>query len=162
MEVKKIETTKEYLNQISYIDVMINNTLSEISMLRDTAYNISICNDKERVQTSKGRDILGDTVAKIYDLEKEADTLVDEYADIKRKIVWQINGLIFENKLYTEILFKRYVEKKTFEEIAVDLHMSSNYIKHSHGDALVVFERKYGEEYLGKESFLKLPKQSTK
>ena len=52
-----------------------------------------------------------------------------------------------EESVY-QILFSRYIEKKTFEKIATEMEYSWRQIVRLHGKALQQFEKKYGEEYL--------------
>ena len=51
--------TKQYLNQISRLDRMINNKLSEISQLRELAMSVSAVKSEERVQTTPNFDKIG-------------------------------------------------------------------------------------------------------
>lgn len=46
------------------------------------------------------------------------------------------------------ILFARYIEKKTFEVIATEMKYSWRQVVRLHGTALKQFEKKYGEGYL--------------
>ena len=108
--------TKTYLQQISRLDRMINNKLSEIQQFRELARSVSAVKNEERVKTSPNFDKMGSTYCKIEKMEKELDDLIDTYVDKKNLIVSQIDGI--DNETYYHILFARYVEKKTFEKIA--------------------------------------------
>ena len=44
--------TKDYLSQVSRLNKMINNKLSEISQLRELSVSISAIGNDEKVQTS--------------------------------------------------------------------------------------------------------------
>ena len=68
--------TKEYLNQISRMNRMINNKLTEISQLREMACSISAIKNEERVQSTPNFDKIGTVVSKIVDMEKEVDRLI--------------------------------------------------------------------------------------
>ena len=87
-------TTKDYLRQIYRYERMINNNLAEIYQLRSLASNISIAITGDKVQTSGNKDTLGNTMAKIYDLEKEVDALVDSLYEKKQIIVDQIESML--------------------------------------------------------------------
>ena len=106
--------TKTYLQQISRLDRMINNKLSEIQQFRELARSVSAVKNEERVKTSPNFDKMGSTYCKIEKMEKELDDLIDTYVDKKNLIVSQIDGI--DNETYYHILFARYVEKKTFEK----------------------------------------------
>ena len=54
--------TKTYLNQISRLDKMIQNKLSEIYRLKTIACSVTVSTDKEAVDVSSDKDKLGSTV----------------------------------------------------------------------------------------------------
>ena len=136
--------TKQYLQQIERLDKMIQNKLSEIYQLKTMACSVTVSNEKERVQTSYDNDRLGSTVAKIVDLEKETDMLVDRFIDKRSHIISQIDGL--DNIDYYHVLSMRYVARNTFEEIAKKTNWSIRKVFSIHGEALKEFERLYGSE----------------
>ena len=138
-------TTKEYLCQISRLDRMINNKLSEISQLRELAMSVSAITNEERVQTTPNFDKIGTAYCKIEEMEEKLDKLIDEFVDKKNLIISQIDKI--ENETYYEILFARYIEKKTFEKIADEMAYSWRQIIRLHGGALQEFEKKYGNTY---------------
>ena len=138
-------TTKEYLCQISRLDRMINNKLSEISQLRELAMSVSAITNEERVQTTPNFDKIGTAYCKIEEMEEKLDKLIDEFVDKKNLIISQIDKI--ENETYYEILFARYIEKKTFEKIADEMTYSWRQVIRLHGRALQEFEKKYGNTY---------------
>lgn len=139
-------TTKQYLNQIARINRMINNKLAEIYQLKTTACSISVSMNEDKVQTSQGNDILGNAIAKIVDLEIEINKSIDVYVNMMEKIASQIGSI--QDIMEYQVLFSRYIEFKTFEQIAVDNNYSVRQILRIHGNALVEFEKKFGQEYL--------------
>lgn len=139
-------TTKEYLGQISRLNRMINNKLTEIAQFKDMAASISSPQSGERVQTTPNFDKIGTKYAKIDEMERKIDGMVDELVDKKEKIIQQIDSMEDENTY--NILFARYIEKKTFEVIAIEMKYSWRQVIRLHGTALKQFEKKYGEVYL--------------
>ena len=137
--------TKTYLQQISRLDRMINNKLSEISQLRELAMSVSAVKNEERVQNTPNFDKIGTAYCKIEEMEEKLDKLIDEYVDKKNLIISQIDGI--ENETYHEILFARYIERKTFEKIADEMTYSFRNVTRLHGRALQEFEKKYGNLY---------------
>ena len=125
---------------------MINNKLSEISQLRELSVSISAIGNDEKVQTSPNFDKIGTTVAKIDEMENNLDKMIDEYLVKRERIIAQIDTM--EEESVYQILFSRYIEKKTFEKIATEMKYSWRQIVRLHGKALQQFEKKYGEEYL--------------
>jgi DNA-directed RNA polymerase specialized sigma subunit len=142
-------TTKEYLGQISRLNRMINNKLTEIAQLKDMAASISAPQSGERVQTTPNFDKIGTRYAKIDEMERKIDGMVDELVDKKEKIIQQIDSMEDENTY--NILFARYIEKKTFEVIATEMKYSWRQVVRLHGTALKQFEKKYGKEYLNEQ-----------
>lgn len=94
--------TKTYLNQISRLDKMIQNKLSEIYRLKTIACSVTVPTDKEAVDVSSDKDKLGSTVTKIVDLEKDTDRLVDEFMRKRNHIIGQIDSM--ENTDYYHVL----------------------------------------------------------
>ena len=138
-------TTKDYLNQISRLNRMINNKLVEIQQLKEMSCSISAITNGEKVQTSLSPDKIGSSIAKIDEMERNIDSMIDEYVDKKNLIISQIDSI--GNETYYNILFAKYVERKTFEKIADEMTYSWRQIVRLHGRALQEFERLYGDAY---------------
>ena len=138
--------TKQYLGQISRLDRMIKNKMTELSQYKDLAYGLSAITNEERVQTTPEFDKMSGKIAKIIEMEQKIDSLIDEYVDKKNLIISQIDSM--ENETSYEILFARYIEKKTFEKIADEMNYSFRNTTRLHGRALREFENKFGETYL--------------
>ena len=125
---------------------MINNKLSELAELKELSKSISAVSNKERVQTSMEQDKIGNVLSKIDEMEREIDKMIDSYSDKRMHIIGQIDSMEDENSY--DILFSRYIEKKTFEKIADTKNYSFRQIIRLHGIALKQFEEKYGSEYM--------------
>ena len=139
-------TTKDYLNQVGRLNRMINNKLVEIAQLKELACSISAIQTGERVQATPNYDKIGTAYAKIDEMERKLDKMIDTYVDKKNHIIGQIDGI--EDEMLYNILFARYIERKTFEKIATELEYSWRQIIRLHGKALKQFENQYGREYL--------------
>lgn len=131
--------TKSYLQQISRLDRMVKNKLSELAELKTMALGVGALNDGERVQTSGDKDRLGNAVARIVDMEKEIDELVDQFVDLKKDILQMLSML--ENQKHKQILFKKYFEYKSIYTIADELGMSDRGCKKAHKRALEEFKK---------------------
>lgn len=138
--------TREYLSQIKFLDRMINNKLTEIYQLKTMVSSISVSNEPDRVQTSPDMDRMGSTVAKIVDMERELDKIIDSMLEKKNCIIKQIEDV--GEYIYYDVLFSRYIECKSFEQIAEKMNYSTRQILRIHGKALIEFEKKYGNLYL--------------
>lgn len=142
-------TTKEYLNQISRLNRMINNKLAEISQLRELSCSISAVSTEERVRSTPNLDRIGSTYAKIDEMERNLDKIIDDFTEKKQKIISQIDSM--ENENVYNVLFSHYIEKKSFEKISVEMDYSYRQTIRLHGKALRQFEEKFGDEYLKKK-----------
>lgn len=137
---------KQYLGQIGMYDRKIQNKLAEIYQLRTMASSISIAYDNERVQTSGNKDKIGNTVAKIADLEAEADDLVAEMVAKRTTIIKQLENL--DNETYYAILHSKYVKHNmSFGQIGNEIGYSRRRIIDLHEQALTAFDEKYGSLY---------------
>ena len=140
--------TKKYLSQIERLDRVIQNKLTEIYQLKTMACNIVVSTENERVQSSGDKERMASTVAKIVDIEREIDSLIDTQLERKNVIIGQIESLE-RNDMY-HILFNRYVKRASFGDIAKEMNYSERHIITLHGEALQEFERKFGNLYLEK------------
>lgn len=138
--------TKQYLNQVRRYDRMISNKLSEIYQLKTLATSISVATDGDRVQSSGSKDRMGNTVARLVDLERETDKLIQVYTEKRQVIISQIDSM--EDMNFYDVLFHRYIEGKTFEAISEDIHYSWRQVMRIHDDALAAFEKKFGSCYM--------------
>lgn len=138
--------TQDYLRQIERLDRMIQNKLCEINQLKCMATSITVAPKEVNVQASSDKDRLGNTVSKLVDLERETDELVDKYIVKRKKIIGQIDDIKDTNMYH--VLSERYIARKDFSTIAVEMGYSFRQVCRIHGSALNEFERKYGSEYL--------------
>ena len=139
-------TTKDYLNQISRLDNRIQNKLTEIMQYRELSISLTAVNSDIKVRTSPDMDKIGSSIARLAEMEQQLDALIDRFVDKKTHIVAQIDAM--EDEVQYQVLFARYIERKTFEKIALELNYSLRQISRVHEKALLEFETTYGHEYL--------------
>lgn len=96
---------------------------------------------RDRVQTSVSGDPISNTVIRYLSLEEEIDRQINQFVDLKNQIINQIQELKDIN--YVQVLFKRYVEYKGLEVIAIEMGYTYPYVRALHGHALQEFERTY-------------------
>ena len=134
---------KEYLQQLKRLDELINQKIKEVTDLRERATSVSgIDYSKDKVQTSPSGDApFVKLIGKIADLEAEINAEIDSFVNEKHKIINQIQSL--KNADYISLLFKRYVEFKKFEIIAIEMNFTYQYVLELHGCALREFEITY-------------------
>ena len=142
-------TTKDYLNQISRLNRMINNKLTEITQLRELSCSISAIGNEEKVISSSDPDKIGATYAKIDEMERNLDKMIDEYIEKKNLIIGQIDGIENEDCYNQVFLFNIFIYHliKMIDEY-IEMKYSWRQIIRLHGKALKAFEEKYGNTYL--------------
>jgi len=129
---------KAYLQQIKLYDTHITNKLSELSRLKELVTSITATWKDDVVSSSGSKDKLGDTVAKIVDLENEVNKAIDNLIDRKNQISAILEQL--NDPDHVAVLHKRYVLYMTWEEIAYDMHMTYRNVCYIHGRALQAVE----------------------
>nr|DAL53505.1 MAG TPA_asm: Protein of unknown function (DUF1492) [Caudoviricetes sp.] len=133
-------TTKQYLGQIRMLDIKIRQRQREAAELKLAATCTGSASAQgEKVQTSASGDKLLNAVARYVDLEAETQSMIDGMQKRRHKIIAEIQSL--EDSRYIEILYKRYVEFKRFDQIAQECNYSCTHIKRMHGQALQEFTK---------------------
>ena len=134
------KTPKEYLRQLRTAEIKIEQKEEELERLKSSLESISAGTDSERVQTTP-RDRLSEEITRIVDLEKEINSDLGAMLMLRNKIINEIQSM--DNPVYIDILYKRYVQYKSLEEIAVEMSYSYTRLRHLHGRALQGFKKKY-------------------
>ena len=134
------KTPKEYLRQLRTAEIKIEQKEEELERLKSSLESISTGTDSERVQTTP-RDRLSEEITRIVDLEKEINSDLGAMLMLRNKIINEIQSM--DNPVYKNILYKRYVQYKSLEEIAVEMSYSYTRLRHLHGRALQGFKKKY-------------------
>lgn len=134
---------KEYLQKLKKLDTIINQKIKEIDNLKVMCTSVSSLDySKDRVQTSPdGIAPYVKTLDRICDMQDKINMEIDRFIDEKHKIINQIQGL--SDSRHIDVLFKRYVEYKSFETISVEINLSYTYVIEVHGYALQEFEKTY-------------------
>lgn len=120
-------TADEFLSQIEKYDTLIDGKLNERQKLWCLATKVTASFDREAVQTSGISDKVGDIGAKLVDIEREIDEMVDLYIDIQKDCIRVIERLSNKPLMY-KVLHKHYVEYMSYTEIAEEEHYSYTWI----------------------------------
>ena len=137
----KLVKAKDYLKQIEILDKCIDQKQIECDELKLRAESTGGIQYGDRVQTSPNGDTLEKKVVKYVQIEQEINEMIDKFVDMKHEIINQIQGL--SDVKHIDVLFKKYVQYKSLEQIAVEMNYSYPYIRELHGYALADFERTY-------------------
>lgn len=131
---------KEYLSQLKNLDIKINHKIQELYELKQGLFSFPSVDYSD---FQEGKTVSGDArfVIKITDIEEKytaINTEIERYIDLKHEIINRIHQLSCSMSM--ELLFKRYVEFKRFEVIAVEMSYTYSWTKHLHRRALKKFE----------------------
>ena len=126
---------KKYLQQVELCDKHINNLLEEKARLEDLSLRITANLSSEGGGFSGGHgDKVGTAAGKIVDLEREINASIDRYVDLKRQVKEVIEQVKEPDQV--ELLYKRYFQFETWEQIACEMHMEYRSVTRVHGRAL--------------------------
>lgn len=133
-------TAKKYLTQLMKLDEQIKQKQSQVEELKEMMGNIgSFDYSEERVQSSGScKSQVEESTVRLLELENEVKEDIIRFALMKDKMIKEIHQLAEPN--YIKLLFKRYVEFKRLEEIAVEMKYTYEYTRKLHGDALQNFQ----------------------
>lgn len=130
---------KRYLQQIRLYDSCINAKLEERSRLKAMVTKITPTIKQDAVSGGGNQDKMAETVAKLIDLEAEIDRAVGRYVDARNAVVGTVDK-VTDARLH-KVLSKRYVEFKTWEQIACEMGKSYQWVCKLHGIALQAVEK---------------------
>ena len=129
--------SKEYLQQIRKLNVLIDIKWSEIQSLRSILTNTGVSVGNEPVKHSTEGDKFSNVIGKIIEAEEELNKSIDEYVDLKKEVLCVTEQL--EPK-YLQILYKRYFEFKRWEVIADEIGYNLQHTTKLHGYALKMID----------------------
>ena len=134
---------KDYLLQCRQIEEQIRQIDTEIQSLRDEQILLrSPWPDGQPHGTGKS-DPVGDQAAKIVDLIQRLEVKQLKKRGelwLKRAEIIETIGLV-QDEVLNRLLWLRYVQGVSFEEVAVDMHYSYRHVTRLHGEALQRVEK---------------------
>ena len=84
-------SAKEYLEEIRQLDKIINAKIEQLEDLRHMKITATITDD---IRTGEVKDRVGDTVAKIVELEWEINDDIDRLIDMKTEAIKKIGSVL--------------------------------------------------------------------
>ena len=129
----------EFLKQYRVCMVRIRKLEGQIQELDDLMSHITPEMSSDRVQSSHPPDKLGQLVAKKVDLVTQLMGEIDEAIEVMNEIEEVINKV--EPVGYQMILQKKYIEGKTWEQVAREVCYSSQWIWILHRRALAEVDK---------------------
>lgn len=117
--------TKRMLKNIKRLDLAANQKMKE----------------KNDVERRYGHLENEDISEKIEQISEEMSRRIEEFLEKRNEIVNIIHSVPMDVK-YIEIIYKKYIEYKEFEEIAVEMSFSYPYVVELHRSAINELSRK--------------------
>ena len=130
-----VSEIKQQLRQLKQLNNIVQSKLDEIETLNSLAQRMTNVSKNILIQKSTPQDKLSELIPKIVDLKNELKKDVDNLLNLKLDIIQKINNV--ENNDYKLLLTLRYLNFKTWEEIAVAMGYSYQWIHVLHGRALI-------------------------
>ncbi len=131
---------KEYLEYVRSLDIRLRMKDSQISQLqRDICCIRALDYTKDRISGGSPVDI-SDKIARLDELIREANDEWDELIEMREQAKTLISKL--ESATQQEVLTKRYIQNKRWEQIAVELNITWRHTFRIHRAALEEFSQK--------------------
>lgn len=124
---------KDYLQQISKLDKMIQNKMIEKEQWKDMATSTTASSDGERVQSSGSQQKMADAVCKYVAIEAEINSQIDKLIELKKDVISTIEQL---PSTEYDLLHIVYIQFKSFEEAAEIYKKTYSWATTVHGRAL--------------------------
>lgn len=127
-------TAQEYFNQAYRLDQRINSKIEQLRTLNELALKATATYTGMPHSPNKGSQTMANTVDRIIDLQDEINRDIDELVDLKAEIRTVIDTVA--NTDLRLILEERYLNWKSWEQIAVSLGYNLRYLHRLHRQAL--------------------------
>lgn len=127
---------KRYFEQIREKELHIRRKREEIERLRASLEARGIDYSKDRVVSSPS-DKMPSIVAKYLDMERTTDIAEENFINLRNKIIDELQNI---SPKHGEILYARYLEYKSYSEIAKDIDRSEKTVKSLLNNALMEFD----------------------
>lgn len=125
---------RDYLGQAFRLDQRINSKIEQVRSLNDLATKCTSTITGMPGNPNRGKDSIGDIIAKIVDLQEEINKDIDALVDLKAEIYSVVQSI--ENVECRTLLELRYLSFMRWEEIAVQLNYGMENVYRLHRKAL--------------------------
>lgn len=138
--------TKKELRQFSWIQEDIRKLEGQLLELQTRATKITQqLSDMPKPPQDNNKDRMGDIVVNIMNTEKLINKQLKKGYRLQAKIMREVEILPYREKV---LIISRYIEDKSWRQIAKEMHYCTRQILRIHGEALKKLERK--GEYNGR------------
>ena len=134
-------TAKERLRQIASLDSRIANRLRLVEYYMDKATSLEHALKSIVVQSNSAVSPMEECVVKAIDLARDIQAEIDTLRDERRTVVRDLDAL--PSGRLKDVLERRYISapRESWADIAADMGLDEDYVKHLHGWALEAFGR---------------------
>ena len=123
----------KYLSQYKYLNKEIDRKIESLEFWKNKILNItSTLSDMPK--SNKRSDTIATGIATINDIEEEINKEIDELIELRKEIEDKINAV--DNPKLREILKCRYLDCKSWEEIAYKNNITWRHVYRLHEKAL--------------------------
>ena len=130
---------KVYLQQVRKAELHIKSLEEEIETMKELAVSIGSISQNEKVMSSVSQDRIADIICKIEDRVAELKIKMTEYIQLRAEVMATISKI--DNDDYQQILYKRYCQMKKWEEIALEMSYTYQWVCKLHERALRVISK---------------------
>lgn len=114
-------TTKEWLNRARNLNVKINQLIAQQEAAKAKCLSTTPVYGNAPVAGTKDPHSKFDSLT-MYD--DEINKMIDEFVNVKREIIQAIRQV--KNDTYRKVLFRYYVQCKTWKQVAADFRREGN------------------------------------
>jgi DNA-directed RNA polymerase specialized sigma24 family protein len=129
---------KEYMQQVTKLDLMIQNKQIEADQWKSIALGTTSRNEGERVKASGSQQKMADAVSRYVDIERYIDSQIDKLADLKQQIISDIEQLPAPEY---DVLHKIYIQGMELDEVATAKDKSYTWVTTVHGNGLKALQK---------------------
>lgn len=134
-------TAKEYLNQLTSIEKLIQLKTTERERLMALATKVTSALNDCKVETSPDNTKTQNIIIKMAELREEIEEQASKYTALYRKIEEEIDDI--EDDRYKLLLMMRYMKGASFSDIADKLGYEKRWTLVLHKRALQDFEKRH-------------------
>ena len=134
-------TAKEYLNQLTSIERLIQVKTTERERLMALATKVTSALNNCKVETSPNNTRVQNIIIKMAELREEIEEQASRYTALYRKIEKEIDSI--KDDRYKLLLIMRYIKGASFSDIADKLGYEKRWTLVLHKRALQDFEKRH-------------------
>ena len=133
---EKIKLAKAELNSYYDLYCKTRNLKQDLAELRERMSSVRITKYDDEPRGTAPNDSIEELFDKLHEIESKIEQNIWAMSDRQLQLVEKIHKL---NGVYADILHKRYIERKKFEQIAVEVNYTWRQTQRNHKKALILY-----------------------